>query len=120
MAFQNLFIVNFENENFKKQSAFANTATQSHSRIYVFHSYPRLIIIGNGWQKLLCYAAQAKKGSTKTCYEIALLRNCFIVPLARFSCPLHNIPKDIHQWIGCQANTFVFIKDTNYCNKLKY
>lgn len=65
MAFQNLFIVNFENENFKKQSAFANTATQSHTHIYVFHSYPRLIIIGNVWQKLLCYAAQARKARQK-------------------------------------------------------
>lgn len=63
MAFQNLFIVNFENENFKTHSAFANTASQSH--IYVFHSYPRLIIIGNVWQKLLCYAAQARKARQK-------------------------------------------------------
>lgn len=117
MAFQNLFIVNFENENFKNQCAFANTSTQTHINISLIpptNHYWKCVA------KTFVLRPTTKTSSTRTCYEIALLRNCFIVLLFRFSCPLHNIPKDIHQWIGCQVNTFVFIKDTNYCNKLKY
>lgn len=34
---------------------------QIYIHTYVYHSFPRLIIIGNVWQKLLCYATQARQ-----------------------------------------------------------
>lgn len=121
MAFQNLFIVNFKSENFQNPSACART-THTHTRqayVYIILSFQQLIILENVWSKLFLHK-QHNKLNKNLFYEIALLRNCFIVPCKRFSCPLLYIPKDFHQSFSFQGNTFVFIKVTNYCNKLKY
>lgn len=93
--------------------------THIHLYIYISFNPPT----NHSWKK--CgknFCTSTTQSSTwRTCFT-----KYFYLEIALFfpflDSPVHfcTFPKDLHQWIGCQGNTFVFIKDTNYCNKLKY